>query len=455
MRSVSQQQEQWSSKLGFVFATAGTAIGLGAIWKFPYIAGTSGGGAFFLLFLLFTFLIGLPLLIGEFVLGRTTGKEAVSTYKELAPKSFWPITGWIGVVACFLILSFYSVIGGWSLLYILETLTGQMNNLTVEQLSNKFGEMIASPWRALGAQALFMLMTIYVISKGVQSGIERASKIMMPALLILLVIIAARSLTLEGAWEGVQFLLKPQWSNIQSDTILFALGQAFFALSLGVSVMVTYSSYVSKKQNLPLTATIIGVMNIIVALLAGLMIFPGVFTFGLEPSEGPALIFVVLPTIFNQMPLGTLFMLAFFILFFFAALTSAFSLLEIIVATFSKGDQQKRVKFSWGIGTIIFIVGIPSALSYGVLADFQLFNLTFFDSLDYLASNILLPVGALLVALFITRKVPKERLLNEIKQGSNVGMRFFACWYFLVKYMIPLAIIIIFLDVLGVFQLFF
>ncbi|WP_273717041.1 sodium-dependent transporter [Alkalihalobacillus pseudalcaliphilus] len=449
------QQEQWSSKLGFIFATAGTAIGLGAIWKFPYIAGTSGGGAFFLLFLLFTLFIGLPLLIGEFVLGRTTGKEAVSTYKELAPKTLWPITGWIGVVACFLILSFYSVIGGWSLLYIFETITGQMSQLSVEQLSSKFSELIANPWRAIGAQALFMIMTIYVISKGVQAGIERASKIMMPALLILLLIIAIRSLTLEGASEGIQFLLKPEWSNISSDTVLFALGQAFFSLSLGVSVMVTYSSYVSKSQNLPLTASVIGIMNILVALLAGLIIFPGVFTFGLEPSEGPALIFVVLPTIFNQMPLGQVFMFAFFLLFFFAALTSAFSLLEIIVATFSKGKPKKRQKLSWNIGLIILFVGVPSALSYGILADVQLFGRTFFDLLDYLTSNILLPLGALLVALFISWKVPKERLLNEMKQGAHIGNRFFAIWYLLVKFLIPLAILIIFLDVLGGFSFFF
>ncbi|WP_420796540.1 sodium-dependent transporter [Alkalihalophilus pseudofirmus] len=447
-----KQQEQWSSKLGFIYATAGTAIGLGAIWKFPYVAGTSGGGAFFFLFILFTALIGLPLLIGEFLLGRHTGKDAISTYKQLAPKTAWVSTGWIGVITCFIVLSFYSVVGGWSLLYLFHSITGQLSGLTVEQYGERFGEIIANPVPTLGAQLLFIVFTILVVSKGVQKGIERASKIMIPALFILLIIIAIRSLTLEGAMEGVRFLLLPDVSNISSETVLFALGQAFFALSLGVSIMVTYSSYVPKTQSLPLSAASIGIMNIFVALLSGLIIFPGVFTFGLEPSEGPPLIFVVLPAIFEQMVFGEIFLIAFFILFVFAALTSAFSMLEIIVATRVKKDITKRPKVSWIVGLLIFILGIPACLSYGALADVQIFGRTFFDNADYLVSNILMPFGALLISIFIPLKMSKTTLFEELKQGSSIGSKLFMVWYVLLKYVTPLAIIVVFLDAIGMFR---
>jgi neurotransmitter:Na+ symporter, NSS family len=447
-----KQQEQWSSKLGFIYATAGTAIGLGAIWKFPYVAGTSGGGAFFLLFILFTVLIGLPLLIGEFLLGRHTGKDAISTYKQLAPKSAWTITGWIGVITCFIVLSFYSVVGGWSLLYLFHAITGQLSGLTVDQYGERFGEIISNPIPTLGAQLLFIVLTIVVVSKGIQKGIERASKIMMPALFILLIVIAIRSLTLEGAMDGVRFLLLPDMANVSSDTVLFALGQAFFALSLGVSIMVTYSSYVPKTQSLPLSAVSIGVMNVFVALLSGLIIFPGVFTFGLEPSEGPPLIFVVLPAIFEQMVFGELFLIAFFILFVFAALTSAFSMLEIIVATRVKKDIKKRPRVSWAVGLLIFILGIPACLSYGAMADVTIAGRTFFDAADYLASNILMPFGALLISIFIPLKLSKTALFAELKQGSSVGSKVFIVWYVLLKYVTPIAIIVVFIDAIGIFK---
>ncbi|MDV2686456.1 sodium-dependent transporter [Alkalihalophilus lindianensis] len=446
------QNEQWSSKIGFIYATAGTAIGLGAIWKFPYVAGTSGGGAFFLLFILFTLLIGLPLLIGEFILGRHTGKDAISTYKELAPKSTWVATGWIGVITCFIILTFYSVVGGWILIYLANAITGQLSGLSVDQLGVQLGNSIANPYATLAAQLLFILFTVLVVSKGIQKGIERASKLMMPALFILLIIIAIRSLTLEGAMEGVQFLLMPDLSSITSETILFALGQALFALSLGISIMVTYSSYVPKTQSLPLAAGSIGIMNIFVALLAGLIIFPGVFTFGLEPSEGPQLIFVVLPAIFEQMLFGQFLLIAFLVLFLFAALTSAFSLLEIIVASRVKKDSTKRVKASWIIGLSAFICGIPACLSFGVMADVEIFGRTFFDAADQLASNILMPLGALLISLFVPLKMSKTTLFNELKQGSSVGSKLFIAWYFLLKYVTPFAIIIVFLDAIGLFS---
>ncbi|MFC5589346.1 sodium-dependent transporter [Sporosarcina soli] len=448
------QQEHWKSKVGFVLAAAGSAIGLGAIWKFPYVAGTGGGGAFLLIFLLFTLLLGVPLLIGEFILGRKSQSDAITTYKLFAPQTNWHLTGRIGVVISFLVLSFYSVVGGWIILYLFKAVTGGISGLSEEQFGPLFGGIIADPISTLIGQLLFMLMTIIVVAQGIQKGIEVASKIMMPVLFILFVLIVIRSLTLDGAMEGVRFLLVPDFTQLTSESILFALGQAFFTLTLGASVMVTYASYLPKTQNLPGSAFSIITMNIIIVLLAGLAIFPGVFSFGFEPDAGPTLIFTVLPAVFNQLPFGILFFIAFLILFLFAALTSAFSMIEIIVATMTKNDPTKRKKFTWIIGIAIFIVGIPSCLSYGVMADVKLFDKTVFDLVDYAVSNVLMPLGALLISIFIPLKLSKTDLFNEMKQGSNVGKLFFNSWYYLLKYVTPIAIIIVFLDALGVWRLF-
>ncbi|MGY3715503.1 sodium-dependent transporter [Sutcliffiella cohnii] len=449
------QQEHWKTKIGFIWAAAGSAIGLGAIWKFPYVAGTGGGGAFLLVFLLFTLFLGLPLLVGEFVIGRKAQSDAVSTYTKLAPNSKWNVIGKLGVFTSFLLLSFYSVVGGWIILYIIEVFAGGLNGLSQAEYGPLFGQVISKPFWTLLGQLLFMFITILVVSQGVQKGIEKASKIMMPALLVLFIVIVFRSLSLDGALEGVKFLLIPDFSKLTSESILFALGQAFFTLSLGVSVMVTYASYLPKTQNIPFSALSIVIINIVIALLAGLAIFPGVFSFGLEPDAGPVLIFAVLPAVFSQLPLGMFFFLAFLVLFLFAALTSAFSMIEIIVAAFTKKDNSKRKKTTWLVGILIFIVGIPSCLSYGVMADVTIFDKTFFDLFDFIVSNILMPLGALLLAIFIPLKVSKSELMEELRAGSNIRASIFNVWYYLLKYFTPVAIIIVFLDVIGVLKWFF
>lgn len=444
------QQEQWKSKIGFVLAAAGSAIGLGAIWKFPYVAGTGGGGAFLLIFLAFTLVLGMPLLLGEFMIGRMGQSDPIQTYSKLASSPKWNFIGKIGVFTSFILLSFYSVVGGWIILYILKILSGGLSDLTQDQYGQMFGEIISEPYSTIFAQLAFMLITIFVVAQGVQKGIELASKVMMPALLILFITLVIRSLSLDGAMEGVKFLLVPDFSKLTSESILFALGQAFFTLSLGVSVMLTYASYLPKTQNLPQSGISIIILNVVIALLAGLAIFPGVFSFGLEPNAGPVLIFSVLPAVFSQMPFGMLFFLAFLILFLFAALTSAFSMIEIIVAAVTKNDASKRKKTTWIIGTLIFIVGIPSCLSYGVLADAKLFDKTIFDLMDYAVSNILMPLGALLISIFVSRKIPKAELFAELKQGSNVGYAFFSICYFSLKYIVPIAIIVVFIDAAGI-----
>jgi len=443
------QQEQWRSKIGFVLAAAGSAIGLGAIWKFPYVAGTGGGGAFLLIFLAFTLVLGMPLLLAEFMIGRMGQSDPIQTYGKLAANNKWNFIGKIGVFTCFILLSFYSVVGGWIILYIIKIFSGGLVGLTQDQYGQLFGEIISNPYSTIAAQLAFMLITILVVAQGVQKGIEVASKIMMPALLLLFLFLVIRSLSLDGAIEGVKFLLVPDFSKLTSGSILFALGQAFFTLSLGVSVMLTYASYLPKTQNLPQSALSIIILNIVIAILAGLAIFPGVFAFGLKPNAGPVLIFSVLPAVFDHMPFGMLFFLAFLLLFLFAALTSAFSMIEIIVAAVTKNDTRRRKKVTWVTGILIFIVGIPACLSYGALADVQLFHKTIFDLMDYTVSNILMPLGALLIAIYVSWKIPKKDLYAELKQGSNVGYALFSICYFLLKYIVPIAIIIVFLDAAG------
>lgn len=442
-----KQAEQWTSRLGFILAAAGSAIGLGAIWKFPYMVGTSGGGAFFLLFIIFTLAIGLPLLLGEFTIGRSTQKEAISAYKTIAPGSLWHWIGRLGVLTCFLLLSFYSVVGGWILSYLLRGFTGQLQGPDYDKV---FGDVIGDPVGAVVAQLVFMLITAWVVARGVQGGIESANKYMMPGLFLLFMVLMVRSLTLDGAMEGVSFFLRPDFSKLTAESILYALGQSFFALSVGVSVMVTYSSYLAKNESLVRSAGSIVSLNLLVSLFAGLAIFPAVFSLGVEPTAGPGLLFIVLPSVFEQIAFGSIFLLIFLALFLFATLTSAFSMLEIIVASFAKGDETKRKRLAWVIGLFIFIVGVPSALSFGVWSEITLFGKSIFDAMDFLVSNILMPMGALLIAIFVPLKMKRETLINELGAHSSLGKRMFFIWLLLIKYVAPIAILAVFLQMLGI-----
>lgn len=441
--------EQWSSKIGFILSAAGSAIGVGAIWKLPYVTGISGGGAFFLLFILFSLFIGFPLLLAEFVIGRSTQKEAVSAYRTLAPNTNWHWIGKLGVFTCFLLLSFYSVIGGWIVIYFTKGLFGGIISEGADY-GSVFNDTIGNPMLVIGAQFAFLAFTVLVVAKGIQNGIEKVSKILMPALFILFFVLIIRSLTLDNAMEGVKFFLAPDFASITSQSILYAMGQAFFSLSVGVSVMVTYSSYLSKKESLIQPAISIVTMNLFIALLAGLAIFPAVFSLGLEPAEGPGLLFVVLPAVFDQIIFGEAFLLGFLALFLFATLTSAFSMLEIIVASIVKGKEEKRTKYAYIIGVLIFAVGVPSALSYSVFDNILIFSKNIFDSADYLVSNILMPLGVFLISIFVPLKIKKSKLREEVLQHSSLGATAFNIWFFIMRYIIPLVIIIVFLDTTGI-----
>ncbi|MBD8136987.1 sodium-dependent transporter [Bacillus sp. CFBP 13597] len=440
------KQDQWTSKLGFILAAAGSAIGLGAIWKLPYMTGENGGGVFFLLFIIFTLLIGAPILIAEFTIGRNAQKDAISAYKHIAPGKPWALIGYGGVVASIILLSFFSVVGGWIISYLARSFTGSLSNLTQEEYGNFFNTIISNPYETVIAQLLFMVFTIWVVQGGVSKGIEKANKYMMPSLFILFIILLIRSLTLDGAMEGVKFFLKPDFSALTGETILLALGQSFFALSVGVSVMVTYASYLSKKEDITKSAFSVVGLNIFISLLAGLVIFPAVFALGFSPSSGPGLVFVVLPAVFNEMALGGIFMFIFFILLLFATLTTAFSILEIVVAAMIKGDSAKRKKASWIAGITVFLIGIPSALSFGVLSDVKIFNLSIFDFADYLTSNIALPVGALFISLFIGYQMKRIEVQKEFETGADPCRSLFKLWYFLIRYIVPIMIILVFLK---------
>lgn len=437
----------WSSKIGFILSAAGSAIGLGAIWKFPYTAGTNGGAVFVLMFLVFTILVALPVQLAEFYIGRKSGKNAVDAFKTLAPNSLWPWIGRMGVFACFILLSFYSVVGGWVLNYVVHAFDGSIHQNA--DFNALFGSTISNPVGSIAYQGLFMLMTVWVVKSGIAAGIERANKYMMPALFVLLLLLAVRSLTLDGAMAGISFLLKPDWSHFTPQTMLTALGQAFFALSLGVSTMITYAAYLDKKQDLFRSGNSIMWMNLLVSLLAGLVIFPAVFAFNFEPGQGPGLIFVVLPAVFMKLPLGQILFAVFMLLVVFATLTSAFSMLETVIAAAIREDERKRSKTTWLIGTAIFIVGIPSALSFGVLAEWKLFGKTLFDLWDYMITALIMPISSLLVSVFVGWIRQKSDVLEHMREGSSVPQAVIVLWLNALRFLAPVAILLVFANTLG------
>ncbi|MYL45759.1 hypothetical protein GLV94_08875 [Virgibacillus halodenitrificans] len=445
-----KKQDQWASKLGFILSSAGAAIGLGAIWKFPYMTGMNGGGAFFLLFIAFTVIIGLPILIAEFIIGRGAQKEAVTAYKILSPKSNWSFIGKWGVAGAFLLMSFYCVVGGWVLTYSVLSIPG----LIIKEGADYpalFETITGSPLITLIGFALFLLINVVVVSFGIKDGIEKSSKILMPLLFIFFIILVIRSLTFEGAMEGLRFFLQPDFSKLNASNVLYALGQSFFSLAVGISVMVTYSSYLRKDVSLPMSAASVSVMNIFVSLLAGLAIFPVVFAFGLEPAEGPGLLFIVLPEAFAQMPFGEVFLSLFLLLFLFAVLTSSFSMLEIITSAFTENKNRSRKKVAAFAGILVFIAGIPAALSSSNLADFKIFGLTVFDASDFLVSNIMLPGGCLFIAIFIGYKMEHAVMQKEFSYGNHLSPSVYKVWFQLMRWLVPVTIIVVFLGSLGLF----
>ncbi|WP_242972974.1 sodium-dependent transporter [Anaeromicrobium sediminis] len=443
MKDVNQEREQWGSKVGFILAAAGSAVGLGNLWKFPYVAGKNGGGAFVLVYFIILFLVGFTLMLAEIALGRHTQLNAIGAYRKLREK--WAFVGGLGVLAAFMLLSFYSVVGGWVINYVIKSVTGGLNVSDPEVLGNMFGEFVANRWTPIIYHAIFMLLTLLIVLGGVGGGIEKASKIMMPALFGFIILLAVRAVTLPGGIEGVKYLLVPDFSKINMEVILSALGQVFFSLSLGMGCMITYGSYLGKDTNIPESAVIIPLCDTAIALLAGLAVLPAVFAFGFEPAAGPGLIFVTLPAVFSQMPLGNLFAIMFFILVLFAALTSSISLLEVCVAYVVDEWGWNRKLTTWTLAGLIFAIGVPASLSMGPWADIHLLgDRGFFDTYDYIVSNWLLPLGGLLLCIFVGWIWGTDAAIKEVTNNGTLEFKLRGLWVFLIKYVGPVAILVVF-----------
>ncbi|MFF5907617.1 sodium-dependent transporter [Staphylococcus cohnii] len=434
-------ESQWKSSLGFILASAGSAIGLGAMWKFPYMAGIYGGGAFLLMFLIFTLLVGLPLLMMEFTVGKMGKTYTTKIYEKVTNKKWLNIIGWNGNLAVFILFGFYSVIGGWIIIYIFNVLL-QIFSLNGDKLGHiAFESIISNPWLTITGQGIFILLTMFIVMMGVEKGLEKASKFMMPLLFIFLIIIVVKSLSLDGSFEGLKYILQPRIEDISIEGILFALGQSFFTLSLGTTGMITYASYAPKEMTIKTSAVSIVAMNILVSVLAGLAIFPAISAFGYSPTEGPGLLFKVLPKVFDQMAYGPGFYFIFLILFLFAALTSSISLLELNVSNFTKNDNSKRKSVSFYISILVFIISIPATLSFGSLSHIKFAAGTIFDNMDFLVSNILMPLGALGTTLVVGQLLDKQALKEHFGKDK---LRLFIPWYYLIKFILPIVIILIF-----------
>lgn len=443
-----QKRGHWSSRLGFIMASAGSAVGLGNIWKFPYITGMHGGGAFVLFFLICIVLIGIPLMIAEMVIGRHTHKDPVGAFRTLAGGP-WILVGWLGVTAGFVILSYYCVVAGWAVNYLWLAIKGTFGGTHVQQVPQLFSSLLASDLSQLFWQATFMGATIWIVLGGVSNGLERANKLMMPVLFLILIVLTVRGLFSPGGPRALSFLFTPDWRMLDAAAMLEAMGHAFFSLSLGMGAMLTYGSYADERTNIPNVAITVSIMDTCVALLSGIAIFSIVFTYGMAPAAGPGLVFKTLPILFSQMPGGTFVAILFFLLLVFAALTSSISLLEVVVAYYCDEKKWQRRSATLGMGFLIFLLGVPSALSNHLLADVHFIGgRNFLDSIDLVATNYILPLGALFIAIFTGWVMTTRVARGEIEKGT-VNFHFYPLWHFLIKYVSPIMVAILFLSKIG------
>ena len=439
----------FGSKLGVILATVGCAVGLGNIWRFPYMVGSNGGAAFLLIYIICIILLGLPVMITEFFIGRHSRKNAAGAFKVMAPGTKWSLIGYNGVLAAFLILGFYSVVAGWTLEYIMQALDGSLTGKTAAEFKLDFEQFSSGIVRPIGWTIAFIALTHIIIISGVKEGIERASKIMMPMLFLILIALCIRSVTLPNAGKGLAFLFNPDFSKISSSVVLSAMGQAFFSLSIGMGCLITYSSYFKKDTKLQTTALQVTVLDTLVAILAGVMIFPAVFSFGIAPTAGPELVFITLPNVFEQLPFGWIWSTVFFVLLALAALTSTISLHEVATAYVHEEYHISRKKAAWFVSGGVLTLGILSSLSFSVLKEFTIGGLIFFDALDYLTAKIMLPLGGMLICIFVGTRVDRKILKAELTNEGTVPFHFFNTYAFFMKYIAPVAIGLIFLNELG------
>lgn len=456
--STQNNRETFSSGLSVFFATLGSAVGLGNIWKFPYLVGTNGGGAFVLIYTICVLLVGIPVMVSEFYIGRKTRSNPVGAFNKLKPNSPWKLIGYMGVLASFFIMFFYSAVAGWVYSYVYKIIRGDFSHLSTMSIdqatgivNNNFNLTVGSPYSPILWQGIVLLTVSIILIAGVKNGIERITKTLMPMLFVLIIIICIRSLSLAGAREGLDFLFKVDFSKITPTVIISALGLAFFKLSIGMGTMIAYSSYFDKDNNLINTATRVAFSDTLVSLLAGIAIFPVVFTFGLEPDSGPSLLFNTIPLVFSKLPLGNVLLLSFFLLTSFAATTAMISLVEVPVTFMSEEWKINRKLAVLISAVLIFLVGALTVHPSSILSGVMIFNKNFFDLFDYLSSNILLPVGGLLVVIFIGYIINKESIILELSNDKRLDNRKYIDFIlFVVRYISPLLLLIIFLNSIGI-----
>jgi NSS family neurotransmitter:Na+ symporter len=449
---------QWSNRLAFVLAATGSAVGLGNIWKFPYITGENGGGAFVLVYLLCIAVIGIPIMLAEVMLGRRGRQSPVNTMRTLAAEeklnSHWQWLGWGGMLAGFLILSYYSVIAGWALAYVFRTGSGLFTGLTADGVQSIFSNLVDEPERLMAWHTIFMVMTMIVVSRGVRGGLEAATRVLMPAMFVLLLVLDGYAWH-SGAFEqGLEFLLQPDFSRLSANGVLIAMGHAFFTLSLGMGAIMVYGSYLPDNASIARTSIAVSVMDTVIALLAGLAIFPLVFANELEPGSGPGLIFLSLPIAFGHMDGGAFFGMLFFVMLVFAAWTSAISLIEPAVAWLVENHGLSRIRASVVAGVVTWLFGLLTVFSFNIWSEVKplswipiFHDHTVFDLLDYLTANIMLPLGGLLIAVFVAWCMPRDSSVDELAMGDGF---FYRLWRFLVRYITPVAVMIVFLNVIGI-----
>ena len=452
-----KERGNFGSKLGVILASAGSAVGLGNIWRFPYETGNHGGAAFILIYLGCILLLGLPIMIAEFLIGRHSQANTARAYQILAPGTQWRWVGRMGVLAGFLIVGYYSVVAGWTLEYIFEAVSNSFAGKTPAEFISSFQSFSSNPWRPALWLTLFLLATHFIIVKGVEKGIEKSSKIMMPTLFIIILILVGCSVTLPGAGKGIEFLLKPDFSKVDGNVFLGAMGQAFFSLSLGMGCLCTYASYFSKNTNLTRTAFSVGIIDTFVAVLAGFIIFPAAFSVGIQPDAGPSLIFITLPNVFQQafsgIPiLAYIFSVMFYVLLALAALTSTISLHEVVTAYLHEEFNFTRGKAARLVTTGCILLGILCSLSLGVTKEFTIFGLGMFDLFDFVTAKLMLPLGGLLISIFTGWYLDKKLVWSEITNNGTLKVPTYKLIIFILKYVAPIAISVIFINELGLLK---
>ena len=435
-----QNRDSFGSKFGVIAATAGSAVGLGNIWRFPYITGENGGGAFLLVYLGFILLIGLPVMISELTIGRATQRNPFGAFRMLKPKSKWFLVGLMGIAAAFMINAFYSVVAGWTLEYLTKAVSNQFSGKSASEINVLFDAFQDSNWRPLFWTLVFITLSGSVVLAGVEKGIEKYSKILMPMLLVLIIILDIRAITLPNASEGLSFLFKPDFSKIKGSSILVALGQAFFSLSIGMGTLITYGSYIRKKENIGSSALSVASADTLIAILAGVAIFPAVFAFGISPEAGPNLVFLTLPNIFAKMAGGYIFGIMFFFLLIVAALTSTISILEVVVAYFVEELKMKRSTATILASLGIAVLGILCSLSLNKMPGIALGNRNLFSILEDTSSDVLLPLGGLLIVVFVAWFFGKDQLKAEISSNGKYKVRYFNIYLIIIRFIAPIAI---------------